>query len=194
MKYALTVLATLAVLGLGALAFPFTGLMNVAATAGHTGIEQWYLSTMSRRSIQARAGDVVVPAVLADSATVARGAFAYREMCQTCHGGPDVERSVTGEGITPTPPYLHEDSTRWQPNEVFWIVQNGIKMAGMPAYGPTHTDEELWEIVAFVKQLPEMTPERYATLTAPDDASAADASAADASTTPLADDGHDHVH
>ena len=54
MKYALTVLATLAVLGLGALVFPYTGLMNVAATAGHSGIEQWYLSTMSRRSIQVR--------------------------------------------------------------------------------------------------------------------------------------------
>ena len=62
-------------------------------------------------------------------------------------------------------------------------------MAGMPGYGPTHTDEELWELVAFVKQLPEMTPERYAALTTPDDASAEDNPA-----TPLADDGHDHTH
>ncbi len=189
MKYALTVLATLAVLGVGALVFPYTGFMNVAATAGHSGIEQWYLSTMSRRSIQARAGNAAVPDVLTDSTTIARGAFAYREMCQTCHGGPDIERSVTGQGITPTPPYLTETAGEWKPNQVFWIVQNGIKMAGMPAYGPTHTDEELWELVAFVKQLPEMTPERYAALTTPDDASAADNSA-----TPLADDGHDHTH
>ncbi|NNF58978.1 MAG: cytochrome c, partial [Rhodothermaceae bacterium] len=71
------------------------------------------------------------------------------------------------------------------PSEVFWILQHGIKMAGMPAYGPTHADDELWQLVAFVKQLPEMTPARYAALAAPSDTAAA---------RPLADDGHDHVH
>ena len=68
------------------------------------------------------------------------------------------------------------------------ILQEGIQMAGMPAFGPTHTPEELWEIVAFVEHLPEMAPERYEALTAPatpDSSSAA---------TPRASDGHDHVH
>lgn len=63
-------------------------------------------------------------------------------------------------------------------------------MAGMPAYGPTHSEEELWEIVAFVEQLPDMTPEQYETLTAPPETAPADS----ASTVPRADDGHDHVH
>lgn len=184
MKYILTVVATVAVIGIIAVVFPYTGFYNVGASEGHSGLEEWYLSTMSRRSIQARADEIVAPATLTDSTTIALGAFAYHGMCQTCHGGPGVDRSVTGQGITPTPPSLYEDSTHWQSNEVFWIVKHGIKMAVMPAYGPTHSDDELWELVAFVKQLPEMTDERYAELTQPDTTTAR----------PLADDGHDHVH
>ena len=43
--------------------------------------------------------------------------------------------------------------------ELFWIVQNGIRMTGMPAFGPTHKDEEIWKIVAFLRHLPALTPE-----------------------------------
>lgn len=185
MKYGLSILATFAVLGLLGLVFPYTGFYNVAATEGHTGLEEWYLSTLSRRSIQSRAGEIEVPTSLADSGAVARGAMAYAQMCQTCHGGPGFERSVTGEGMTPTPPLLSETAPRWTSGEEFWIVQNGIKMAGMPAFGPTHSDEELWELVAFVEQLPNMTPDDYTALTAQPDTTSA---------RPLADDGHDHVH
>lgn len=198
MKYALTVLATLAVLGLLALVFPYTGFYNVAADEGHSGFEEWILNTTSTRSIKARADDIAVPADLADSARVARGAVAFSQMCQTCHGAPGRERSVTGQGMTPEPPRLSEAATEWEPNEVYWILAHGIKMAGMPAYGPTHSDEELWEIVAFVEQLPEMTPDRYAVLTAPAaaaaDSAAADSAATDGVAAPQADDGHDHVH
>ena len=188
MKYALTVLGTLAVLGLLALVFPYTGIYNVAADEGHSGIEEWVLSTTSRRSIQARAGGIAAPTDLTDSTMIRRGAVAFAQMCQTCHGAPGRERSVTGEGMSPTPPRLSEAAEKWEPEEVYWIVAHGIKMAGMPAYGPTHTEEELWELVAFVKSLPETTPERYAALTAPAEA------AADSTARPLADDGHDHVH
>ncbi|MEP0546346.1 MAG: cytochrome c [Rhodothermales bacterium] len=111
-------------------------------------------------------------------------------MCQTCHGAPGHERSVIGEGMAPKPPRLSEEAEEWEPEEVYWIIAHGIKMAGMPAFGPTHSDEELWEIVAFAERLPEMTEAEYAALTTPRSGTAADSSAA----RPRADDGHDHVH
>ncbi|HTY41254.1 MAG TPA: cytochrome c, partial [Thermoanaerobaculia bacterium] len=43
--------------------------------------------------------------------------------------------------------------------ELFWILQNGIRLTGMPAFGPTHKDRQIWAIVAFVRHLPAMTPE-----------------------------------
>jgi hypothetical protein len=46
--------------------------------------------------------------------------------------------------------------------QVYWIAKHGVKMAGMPAFGPSHDDHTLWSVAAFVKELPAMTPERYA--------------------------------
>ena len=189
MRYALVVLATLAVLGLLALVFPYTGLYNVAATAGHTDFARWYLDTTSERSIRVRADDLrtdAAPVDLADSARVARGAAAYAGMCQVCHGAPGHDRGVIGQGMTPTPPRLSEEAAEWDPGEVHWILAHGIKMAGMPAFGPTHSDEELWEIVAFVEQLSGMTPEEYEAFTASPDAEGAAA--------PPAGHDHDHTH
>ena len=45
--------------------------------------------------------------------------------------------------------------------ELFWVIKHGIKMTGMPAWGPTHSDDKIWAMVAFVKTLPDMTPAQY---------------------------------
>jgi mono/diheme cytochrome c family protein len=63
--------------------------------------------------------------------------------------------------MRPQPPHLTEAAAHWELREVFWLVRHGVKMTGMPAFGPTHDDETLWSIAAFVKELPGMTPERY---------------------------------
>jgi len=44
------------------------------------------------------------------------------------------------------------------------VVKHGLKMTGMPAWGITHDDELLWDIVAFLRKLPELTPEQYKAL------------------------------
>jgi len=82
-------------------------------------------------------------------------------MCVGCHGAPGVSPSVVGEGLNPEPPDLSEVAAHMTPAEFFWITQNGIKMTGMPAFGPTHSDEELWGIVAIMQKLPELSAEDY---------------------------------
>ena len=192
MRSFLAVLATVAVIGIGALLFPYTGLYNVSAASGHTGFTRWYLHTLTEHSIAAHAAGVEVPTAYADTAQVRRGALAYRQMCQTCHGAPGHERSVTGQGMTPMPPSLSEEADEWKPNEVYWILDQGLKMAGMPAYGKTHTPAELWEIVAFVEQLPTMTPEQYEALTPSATPTPPDSSGA--GQVHVHSDGHAHVH
>jgi hypothetical protein len=46
-------------------------------------------------------------------------------------------------------------------SRLYWIIQNGIKDTGMIALGPTHQEQDLWAVSAFVRQLPQMTGERY---------------------------------
>ena len=45
--------------------------------------------------------------------------------------------------------------------ELFWVTKNGIRMTGMPAWGPTHNDKDIWSVVAFVQTLPNLGPEEY---------------------------------
>jgi mono/diheme cytochrome c family protein len=64
-------------------------------------------------------------------------------------------------GFNPDPPELTEAAGDWKPNELFWITRNGVRMSGMPAWSVTHSDKEIWEIVAFAQKLPKMTAAQY---------------------------------
>ena len=158
----LAVVATLLVLTLGGFIYLYSGAYNVAATQGHTSLTRWALNTLQSRSVAQRAEEVPAPPST-DSASLAHGFEHFDQMCVQCHGAPGVERGELGRGITPTPPMLSEEAEHLDRRELFWITKHGIKLAGMPAFGPTHSDEEIWGIVAFVEELPGMSPERYAT-------------------------------
>ncbi len=90
-----------------------------------------------------------------------RGGLAhYKGMCVGCHGAPGVDPSEAGEGLNPPASDLTLGRVQKRTDgELFWLIQNGVRMTGMPAFGPTHKDEEIWKIVAFLRHLPALTPE-----------------------------------
>ncbi len=147
-----------AVLAAGA-AFVWAGLFNTAATAPPGKLERQVAGIALDRSVQRRAPKIANP--LKPGPDVARGGLAhYKGMCVTCHGAPGVDPSEAGEGLNPAAPDLSTGKVQKRTDgELFWLVQNGIRMTGMPAFGPTHSDEEIWKIVAFVRRLPALSPE-----------------------------------
>lgn len=153
----------LAVLGLAGLAIVYTGAFNVAATEEHNAFTRWAFDTTFHHLVERRAARIAAPETAPPDAIEA-GAAAYKAMCQHCHAGPGAERADWASGMRPRPPHLTEAAAHWAPEEVFWLVRHGVKMSGMPAFGPSHDDAAIWNIVAFVKALPAMTPERYAAL------------------------------
>ncbi len=155
------IVATLVVIAGIIVTVAYTGAYNIAATEEHASLTRWVLDTTFRSSIQGRAATGMAPAEISDE-MIATGAREYKESCQHCHAGPGVERSEWASGMRPQPPHLTEEAAEWQMAEIFWLVKHGAKMTGMPAFGPTHDDETLWGIAAFVKQLPAMSPQQYA--------------------------------
>jgi mono/diheme cytochrome c family protein len=143
----------------------YVGAYDVSATRPHSRAAEFVLRTMQARSVERRAGSVASHAIAAD-AVPARGAAAYHAMCATCHGAPGVARSEIGSGMNPRPPDLSQVAPRWSDRELFWIVKHGIRLAGMPAFGPTHHDDELWDIVAVVRALPTLGARDYTRLVA----------------------------
>jgi mono/diheme cytochrome c family protein len=160
----LTVVVTIVVLVCIAVAVGFvvvfSGVISVAATTSDLPIVAWVLDTTMEHSVEAHARDVIVPADYSN-ADLRAGHHHYNSMCVFCHGAPGVERRWVGESLSPYPPDLTVAANDWTPAEVFWIIDHGIKMTGMPAMGPSHSESEVWTLAAFVKSLPKMTPEQY---------------------------------
>lgn len=160
MKYVVGAVVMLVVLALAGWIYLATGSYNVAATEPDAPAVAFFLGTVMENSVRSRAEELEPPP--ADSALLAEGLHHFHEMCVTCHGAPGIDRGEIGQGMTPTPPELSDEAAEWTAGELFWIVKNGIKLAGMPGFGPTHSDEQLWGIVQVVRALPETTPEEYA--------------------------------
>lgn len=163
MKFFLGFVCGLAVVVIGGIVFVYSGLYNVAASDPHNGVVRWALSTTMERSVAARSDDVVAP-VPFDDEQVRRGFEHFDDTCVMCHGAPGVEPSDVGQGLRPEPPDLAKAVAEWNPSELFWIVKHGVKMTGMPAFGPTHGDEDLWDLVAFLGRLPDLSPQDYQAL------------------------------
>ncbi len=152
-------IALLAAFGAVALGL-YGGLYNVAADVPHNQAVYWLLETARDRSIAVRATGIVVPNDLADPQRIARGAGQYAEMCSRCHLAPGMSRTEISRGLYPRAPELRRGS-RSDPAEDFWVVKHGIKATGMPAWGVTHNDALLWDVVAFLQKLPKLSPEEY---------------------------------
>jgi len=137
-----------------------SGRYDVAATKPHHAMTESILSSMMDNSVRHHASDIELSPSFSDP-DLDEGFEHFQAMCVACHGAPGVEKSEIGAGLNPPAPDLGEAATDLSPQEVFWILKNGIKMTGMPAFGPTHDDEKLWDLTAFVKRLPAMTPDQY---------------------------------
>ena len=151
--------ALCAVIGIAAIVID-AGIYNIAADTPHSQPVFWLLETVRQRSIVARATTVVVPADLDTPKRVASGAAEYEEMCSGCHLAPGMKRTEISRGLYPQAPELSR-GTNLSPAEEFWVVKHGIKMTGMAAWGVTHDDELLWDVVAFLRKLPGLNADQY---------------------------------
>ncbi len=142
-------------------AFVFAGVYNIGADKPHWKPVHMALEQLRDRAIRHHASDIVPPADLKDPKRVAVGAGLYTEMCSGCHLGPGLEKSEISQGLYPPAPELAR-GTNHPPAEKFWIIKHGVKLSAMPAWGRTHDDQLIWDMVAFLEKLPKMTPEQYA--------------------------------
>ncbi len=157
MGFIKTLIFLLLVIALAGFAYIYSGSYNIAATAPHSPIAEWIFKTIKNHSIKKHAEGIERPR-LNDEAMVRDGFVHYEQMCAGCHGAPGKDPA---QGFNPSPPELSDEAEEMSSAELFWIIKNGIKMTGMPAYGPSHSDDELWTIVAFLKTLPDLGEEGY---------------------------------
>ena len=152
--------AFLVVVAFGGFLFVTSGIMPIKASSGHWAITAWFLNFAMRRSVITHSLGIKTPP-LNDPALVAQGAGHYEFGCLPCHGGPDLPQPVIAQQMTPHPPYLPPEISKWDADELFYIVKHGVKFTGMPAWPALQRDDEVWAVVAFLLKLPQLTAGQY---------------------------------
>jgi mono/diheme cytochrome c family protein len=150
---------TFALIAIAAVLFVASGAYNIGADDHHTKVVLAIIEQLRERSIAVRARAIEVPR-LTGADKIRAGAEYYAALCVGCHLAPGVTKSAIRAGLYPHPPNLAQEDTR-DAQRAFWTIKHGTKMSAMPAWGKTLDDGPIWDLVAFVRAMPAMTPEQY---------------------------------
>src|SRR5262249_52306636 len=142
----------------------YTGSVNMAATETPSVLEK-KMGTMAWENSVAQHAPSTSNPMHNDASAISSGLDHYKENCVVCHSAPGMDYSEIGKGMNPKPTRLDSRGTQHMTDgQLFWVIKTGIRMTGMPAFGPTHEDDEIWKIVSFIRHLPNLTPEEKAVL------------------------------
>jgi mono/diheme cytochrome c family protein len=93
-----------------------------------------------------------------ESLTEGREHFA--DHCATCHANDGTGQTEIGQNLYPKAPDMRLPRTQNLTDaEIFYIIQNGVRLTGMPAWGESHDADDTWKLVLFIRHLPQLTPE-----------------------------------
>ncbi|MEO8812790.1 MAG: cytochrome c [Caulobacteraceae bacterium] len=140
--------------------FIWSGTYDIGADVPHAAPTHWLLETVRDRSVAVHAKAIEAPGNLNDPTRIATGAGLYAEMCAGCHLAPGMEKTEISRGLYPPAPELAR-RTDLSAAEEFWTIKHGIKMTAMPAWGRTHSDALIWDMVAFVRRMPTLDAAHY---------------------------------
>jgi mono/diheme cytochrome c family protein len=85
----------------------------------------------------------------------------FADHCAVCHANDGSCDTPFGRNLYPKPPDLRREQTqKLADGEIFWIIENGVRFTGMPAFGGAHgSEEDSWKLVRFIRHLPQLTAE-----------------------------------
>lgn len=107
-----------------------------------------------RREMPARAP------IPSDEANLTAGAQVYLQNCAVCHGIPKRPATAIARGMFPRPPQLFADMVTEDPEgEIYWKTKGGIRLTGMPAFGISLSETQLWQVTLLLKHADAIPPD-----------------------------------
>lgn len=144
-------------------------IVAVAASFLHDGLSSRATPTSIERLVARKARNLAMPSnarqaanpVLASAEGLREARLHFADHCAICHGNDGGGQTTIGEGLYPKPPDLRlPDTQNLTDGELFWIIENGVRFTGMPAFGNAGGHEgmlESWKLVHFIRHLPHLT-------------------------------------
>jgi len=113
------------------------------------------LATKAKHFLVAKGSREGVPSEFPNTAvSAAEGDKLYGAECAMCHGMNGRTPSETGRWMYPRAADLTSLEVQSYSNrEMFWIVKNGIRLSGMPAFGKVESDEHIWSLIHYLRSL-----------------------------------------
>ena len=124
------------------------------------GQTETFLATKAKRFLVHKGSRQGTPPAPVDRQAGAKeGDKLYRRECAACHGIGGYDLTDAGQWMYPRAADLTSRSVQsYSDPEVFWIVKNGVRMSGMPAFGKVESDEHIWDLVFYFRTLPKRVP------------------------------------
>ena len=143
---------------LAAFLFVKFGGMPVATKGKPLPLERFLASVAIHAAVD-READKPSP-IEATEANLAAGAKTYRAQCLVCHGSPDRPPTPIALGMYPKPPTLvrlgKSGVTDDPAGETYWKAKNGIRLTGMPGFGDSLSETELWQVSLLLQHAHEL--------------------------------------
>jgi cytochrome c553 len=134
-----------------------SGLLPVNADVSPSSLEMRLFPMVLHASVARQARRIRWSGALTGEDQAA-GREMYTLMCAQCHGRLDGRAGVLGQSFYPPAPQLLDHPTSYTDQELFWVVKHGIRNTGMPSWGNRLSDQDIWNVVAFVRSLSDGDP------------------------------------
>ncbi|MBZ5539684.1 MAG: c-type cytochrome [Acidobacteriia bacterium] len=131
---------------------------GLSARATPTRLETALARNVRHLAFPANARTLANPVPVSPEA-MREGLLHFADHCAACHANDGSGDTPYGQGLYPKPPDLRSAATQnLSDGELFWIIENGVRFTGMPAFSEPGEQQESWQLVRFLRHLPQLTP------------------------------------
>jgi mono/diheme cytochrome c family protein len=151
---------TLVVMLIGAYVLVQSGRIPANADGKPGWLETWMAHTSLKATLNREAPKEPNPVALNEQ-NLLGGVQLFAENCAVCHGSAkgDAARSPIAKGLYQKPPQLATEGVEDDPEGVsYWKIKHGIRLTGMPSFGATLSDQDIWKIALFLKHMDKLPP------------------------------------
>ena len=154
------VLVLLALVGVGLLTGAYIVTTGVSARQQPSRLEAITARTVRSIAIRTRVRGITNPVPVGD-AVIKEGMEHFADHCASCHGNNGRGDTAMGRNLFPKAPDMTLAATQNKTDgELYWIIENGIRLTGMPAWGKGGPDDaDSWKLVHFIRHLQHLTAE-----------------------------------
>jgi thiosulfate dehydrogenase len=151
---------TVAVVLIGAYFLVRSGLIPANADATPGWLETWMARTSLDATLRRDAPTGQNPVELTEQ-NLLNGVHLFAENCAVCHGSAKGASSPSpiAKGLYPRPPQMATDGVEDDPEGLsFWKIKHGIRLTGMPSFGYSLNDQQIWTLAVFLKNMDKLPP------------------------------------